>query len=595
MSQGKNKRSISQFINQYRSLIKESDSADNKKPVKVAILSSFTANGIKETLYVKCHEIGIFADIYICPYNQYAEDIFTDDSPLYRFQPDLIIVFIDVIRIQGDRYLLANAEKNMDNRLWATDKTEELSGLIEKMKENSKAKIIFHNLSVPINSPMGILEIKQDCGLFESVELINSNLREKYKKDPQVFIFDYNTLSSRLGKEQIFDYQLYYLGDIKVNTENIPDLCDEYLPYILTFASQTRKCIVLDLDNTLWGGIIGEDGIDGINLGLSPEGRPFVEFQKYLLSLYYRGIILAINSKNNFDDAMKVIRVHPDMVLRENHFAAFRINWVDKITNLQSLVNELNIGLDSVVFIDDDKLNCMMIRSALPEVLVVELPEDPSLYLQTLMNLKVFDTFQITEEDQKKGQMYVEQRQRTDFLKNASTINEYLTGLNMVVTIESANEFTIPRISQLCQKTNQFNMTTKRYLEENIRAFVQDPEYLVVGINVKDKFGDNGLSGAAIVKKEGRIWTIDTFLLSCRVIGRKIEEALIGTILMQAKKGGAKELIGVFIPTKKNAPAQDFYSKNGFSHLATIDGKEQWAFDISREFHIPDFIKIIMR
>ncbi len=357
----------------------------------------------------------------------------------------------------------------------------------------------------------------------------------------------------------------------------------------------TKKCLVLDLDDTLWGGIIGEDGLEGIKLGPTPEGRPFLEFQKYILSLFNRGIILAINSKNNLEDALNVLRKHPYAVLKEKHFASIKINWDDKISNMKAIADEINIGLDSLVFFDDDKLNREMVSSALPEVKVVDLPDDPSLYLKTLMELNDFNSFHFSEEDKARGRMYADQRKRQELSQTATDITEYLKALNMKVTIEPASPFNIPRISQLTQKTNQFNMTTRRYSEEDIKKLSGNKNYLVFSVKVEDKFGDNGITGIAIVKKEEKKWIIDSFLLSCRIIGRRVEETMLAYILEEAKKEKVKTLIGEFISTKKNTPAKEFYHKNGFKPIEKKGGVQWWEFLIKKEYKYPKFIKVVKK
>ena len=586
---------IVDYLNLYKELEQKIAvaKAQDAKTIKIAILSSFTIKGIKETLFVKCHELGVNAEFYIGDYNQYAQEILDENSGLYRFEPDLIIIFIDSMSILGEQYLLPYQISDKQRKKWIIEKSEWMKSSIMKLKENLSSKILLHNFEVPLHSPLGISESKQKLGFIESVELLNFKLRELFKNDAQVFVFDYNSFCSKVGKENVIDYKLYYLADIKINLQLIPQLCDEYLAYIKPLVHLAKKCIVLDLDNTLWGGIIGEDGLEGIKLGPTPEGMPFLQFQKYLISLFNRGIILAINSNNNIDDALKVFKEHPYMALKEEHFAAMQINWSDKVSNMKAIADELNIGIESMVFIDDGKLNREMVKSSLPEVLVVDLPDDTSLYLKTLMEINDFNTYESTEEDKKRGMMYAEQRKRTEFQKTATDLTEYLKGLEMVVQIEKANSFTIPRISQLTQKTNQFNMTTRRYHEEEIKKF-SSSNFLVVSINVKDKFGDNGITGAAIVEK-GINWNIDTFLLSCRIIGRKVEEALLGYILKEAKKEKAKELTGYFIQTKKNIPAKDFYKNNGFRLIENNNGTEKWAYDISKEFNAPGFIKIIIK
>jgi len=284
-----------------------------------------------------------------------------------------------------------------------------------------------------------------------------------------------------------------------------------------------------------------------------------------LLSLHERGIILAVNSRNNSEDAMQVIKEHPDMVLREKHFACLKINWNDKVTNLQEIAQELNIGIDSILFMDDDNVNRDFMREALPEVLTVELPNDPSLYTQTLMELNEFNVLKITDEDKKRGKMYLQQRERIEFKKSSINFEEYLKQLGIKIHIKKADEFTIPRISQLTLKTNQFNLTTKRYQEEEIMRFSQDKKKIVGCARIEDKFGDYGITGAFVVNKDNpEEWVMDTFLLSCRVIGRGVEEGILDYIVNDAKKNNVKRLIGNFIPTKKNKPSESFLPNFGF-------------------------------
>lgn len=588
-------KGIMDYFKVYKKLNQEIESGKvtGEKTIKIAILSSFTITGIKETLFVKCCEIGVAPSIYVGAYNQYTQEILSEDSALYEFDPDLTIIFIDARALFGDHYLIPYQISDSERKDLVEEKFEEISTLIEKLKENSPSKILLHNFEVPLHSPLGILENKQEFGFIESVETLNKKIKDSFKIDPQVFILDYDSFCSRIGKDNVLDHKMYYLGDMKLDLQRIPDLSNDYLAYIKPMISATRKCIVLDLDNTLWGGVIGEDGLEGIKLGPTPQGRPFLEFQKYLLSLFNRGVILAINSKNNADDALSVFREHPHAVLKERHFASMHINWNDKISNMKAIAEELNIGLDSIVFIDDDKLNREMLQKALPDVHVVDLPDDSSLYLKTLMEISDFNTLQITEEDKKKGRMYAEQRKRHTVKRGATDITEYLKALEMVMTVETANSFNIPRISQLTQKTNQFNMTTRRYQEEDITKFAEDDSFLVVSVKVGDKYGDNGIVGAAIVEKKLEAWRIDTFLLSCRVLGRKIEENMLAYILDMARKDNVKKVIGEFIHTKKNVPAKDFFSKNSFRLSDSINDIELWEYDVSRGYPYIEFIKTI--
>ena len=564
----------------------------SKKEINLAILSSFTIRGIEEGLRLKCQEIGIAPNIYVGGYNQYAQEILNPESGLYKTHQDVVVLFIDIRALLGEQFFFSYQFSGMQRREWVKEKIAELESLVFELKKRLSAKIIIHNFEVPMHTPLGILENKQDFGLHESIRALNDLLRDAHKTDSQVFVFDYDAFCSKTGKRNIIDYKMYYLGDVKLHFSRIPELCEEYLAYVKPLMSLNRKCLVLDLDNTLWGGVIGEEGLGGIKLGPTPEGRPFWEFQKYLLSLFQRGIILTINSKNNPEDALRVFREHPHAVLKEEHFAATKINWDDKVSNMRALAEEINLGIESFVFIDDDHINRDMVRKMLPEVKVVDFPEDPALYVKIISELDDFHTLTLTDEDKERGKTYATERQRKEVRNVAADLNEYLRNLQTVVTIDCANPITIPRIAQLIAKTNQFNMTTRRYTEEQVRELTGRPDFLIVSLSARDRFGDNGIVGVAIVEKGSMQWRIDTFLLSCRVIGRRIEETLLAYIADQASKEGAGALIGEFIPTGKNMPAKGFYANNGFTRTSSTEAMELWEYDLSKGYSYPDLIQL---
>ena len=463
-----------------------------------------------------------------------------------------------------------------------------MSYLVETFLDNSNSKLVITNFQIPVYSPYGINEQKEDFGMKQLVYEINNKIRHELKDQPLVFIYDFNEFVMKFGEYNVFNYQDYFFGDIKISIDYIPKFADELLGYVNAVMGITKKCIVLDLDNTLWGGIIGEDGFDNIKLGDDAVGRSFVEFQKRLLALNQRGIILAINSKNNFEDAMEVIKKHPSMILREDNFACMKINWDDKVTNLQEISKELNIGLDSMVFFDDDLINQEFVKTSLPEVLVVELPNDSSQFAQIITKMKEFDVLKITEEDVKRNEMYLVQKKRTELKNKIVDFDEFLKQMNIEVNIKKADSFTIPRISQLTLKTNQFNLTTKRYQQEEISSFSSDKDRIVECVQVSDKFGDNGITGVYIIeKKDSKEWIIDTFLLSCRIMGRKVEEAMLYQIIEKAKNLGIKKIKGKFIPTKKNKPAENFYSDCGFKKEG-----DYWVFNTDQVMKKPEQIKL---
>ena len=555
--------------------------------MKVAILSSFTLNGLSETLHVKCSDLGIRYQSYMSGYNQYNQEILNSKSKLYNFSPDVTFLIIDVRNFFGNSFHSAHNISDDERKILAKEKINDLENLVQTFEKNSKSKLVITTLNVPSYSPNGIIETKLEFGFHEMIEEINTSLRQISKKHVSLYVYDFRQFISKFGENNVFDNRQFHLGDIQIAFNFIPFLANDFMSYIKPMCGTNRKCIVLDLDNTLWGGIVGEDGFDGIELGDTPNGKAFVEFQKELLSLWNQGIILAINSKNNLEDAMKVISEHPNMILREKHFANIQINWDDKAINLKKIVDEINIGLNSIVFFDDDKINCERIKQEFPEVLTVNLFGDPSQFSTILKELNDFNVLQRTTEDKKRGEMYSQQRERKNLERNVSNLDDFLNELDIRVKIKKSNDFLIPRISQLTLKTNQFNLTTRRYQEEEIRNLSNDTNFSVGCAQVLDKFGDNGVTGVYIVKKNETYWTIDTFLLSCRIMGRGVENAILSQILKEAKLNGVEELRAEFIPTPKNKPAENFLADYGFTKQDNF-----WVYKLNNDIKSPNHLKV---
>lgn len=322
-----------------------------------------------------------------------------------------------------------------------------------------------------------------------------------------------------------------------------------------------KKCIVLDLDNTLWGGIIGEDGLSGIQLSLASPGGSFMAFQQALLDLQQRGVLLAINSKNNYEDAMEVIRTHPNMILKEPHFAAVRINWNEKTQNIRELAQELNIGLDSMVFLDDTAANREAMRAFVPEVETPELPADPSEYTKFLLSLDYFETRVITDEDKMRGNLYVTERLRKEAEKSFADPTEFLKSLGLEISVYRDRTSSIERLAQLTEKTNQFNTKKQPLSVAELEVLMQSPQATVFYGNVTDRFGDHGITAFALVHTGSPEWRIESFILSCRIIGRGVEEAFLHAIAAAALREGAQMLKIEFVETEKNAPARAFIEK----------------------------------
>ncbi len=574
-------------LSDYITLSKQVDDLKFEKKLKVAILSSFTLNGLDETIHVKCSELGIRYQSFVAGYNQHNQQLLDPKSDYYNFSPDITFLILDIRNFLGENYYNFYNMSIKERKSFSKEKINELESVINFFKNNSKSKLIISNFNIPSYSPNGILELKSEFGFYEMIEEINNSLRDISKTHNSIYIFDFIRFVSKFGEKNIFDYRQFHLGDIQITFNFIPFFADELMSYVKPMSSINKKCIVLDLDNTLWGGVIGEDGFDGIELGHTPNGKAFVEFQKELLSLWNQGIILAINSKNNFDDAIKVIKEHPNMILREKNFASVQINWNDKSENLKNIADEINIDLNSIVFCDDDKINQERIKQEFPEVLTLELPDDPSQFVPILKDLNDFNVLQRTDEDKKRGEMYSQQKKRQNLERTISNLDDFLKELDIRVKIKNSTDFLIPRISQLTLKTNQFNLTTKRYQEEEIRNLSKDTNFSVGCAQVLDKFGDNGITGVYIVKKNEDSWLIDTFLLSCRIIGRGVEHAILSEILKDAKTNGIKEIKAQFIPTQKNKPAENFLSDYGFTKQ-----NEFWVYKLNNDIKSPNHLKV---
>lgn len=583
-----NDMKLSDYISLYNEIRKMNEKEVAKyKDLKVCILRSFTYEQIEPIIGVECFKNGFYPEILIGGYNQYTQEVLDKNSFLYKFNPNIIIMAVrleEMYKTLYDDYIeVVNDVEPIKKEI--LNKFDEL---IRILKDNTSADILIHNFITPMYPYFSLYDFQTQKGLINLVRSLNLELVYLVKKYSGVYIIDMDYLASIYGKENIYDKNMWYMSRNPYKMSFYMDLSKEYLKYIRSIYGIKKKCIVLDLDNTLWGGIVGEDGFDGIKLGDDYPGRCYKDFQKELLKLNKRGIILAVNSKNNFDDAIKVINEHPDMILREENFACLKINWTDKATNLMEICQELNIGLDSILFIDDNPAECELIRQALPEVEVINLPTNLTNYKDIINEVDYFETLNLTDEDLKKADMYKRQVKRDSYKKTFTNLKEYYKSLEMEVTIKQADDFSIPRIAQLTQKTNQFNLTTRRYTEEDVRSMLYN-NFNIYSMNVSDKFGDNGITGVAIVEKiSSDEWYIDSFLLSCRIMNRTLENVLLWYIYEEAKKAGVIRLIGRYIPTSKNIPVKDFYKNLNFKEV-----EDKYVFDIKREeIRCPSYVKV---
>lgn len=436
--------------------------------------------------------------------------------------------------------------------------------------------------------------IEDNRDVSEAIVEYNSALFALSKEYQNVKVVDFSDFCGRYSNAELIDWKFYFLSQMTLN----PKLHKEFKCWlerkIESIASIRKKCLVLDLDNTLWGGVLGEDGVDGIRIGGDYPGKAFLYWQEAILQLAKSGIILAVCSKNNQQDVFDVWEKNPYLVLKKEHFAAYRINWTDKATNIRELSAELNIGLDSMVFVDDNPTERELIRQALPMVSVPDFPDQPYElpdFYKTIVE-RYFQIYTLTEEDKKKTEQYKANAERREAQAAFTDFNKYLESLQMTITVEPANAFNIPRIAQMTQKTNQFNLTTRRYTEADIKIRLESG-WRIWCISVADKFGDNGITGVIMLNNT----EIDSLLLSCRILGKGIEFAFIKTVLHLVRESGCKSVSANYLPTAKNAQVADFYEKCGFNCLhVNLDGSKSYSIDLEKsDLSVNHYYNIIIK
>lgn len=535
------------------------------RPLRIAVLRSYTAEPLEPVLKLRLLLDGWQPAIWFGGFNQFRQDVLDPASGLHTTTPDLVLLLTRIDELVPD-FVSDFTESTAAH--WAERLDSEAEALVDlaaRVAESTRAQVIVANATLLRGPYLGVFDAQRGDGQAHLLQGFNRRLAAGASERPGVFVWDFDGLVRQLGHETIYDAKLWYTSKCPFRPAACPAIVDDLMRSITSVLTAPKKCIALDLDNTLWGGVIGEDGIDGIKLGHTYPGNCYRDFQKALLALHRRGILLAINSKNNEDDALKAIDEHPDMVLRREHFAATRINWRDKAENLRELAAELNIGLESIVFVDDNPVECDRVRRECPACEVVLLPDKPYLVPEALRRTAGLENIRLTDEDRRKGDQYRARAERVRLEGQHGSLDEFLASLELEVLATPATSFSIPRIAQLTQKTNQLNMTTRRYTEAQVQAMAADPRWAVYAVSSRDRFGDDGIVGVFIVEFGRDTAVIDTFLLSCRVIGRGIERFMMASIAELAQARGLRTLVGEFIPTAKNKPAAGLYEQAGFT------------------------------
>jgi FkbH-like protein len=570
----------------------------SNKELRLALLASSNLDLLEKPLTDRLVEKGFSPKIWNPGFNQYRQAILDPSSGLYKEKSEAILLLLDAADLFASCLAHPYNHSIEDIPAIVESTKEEVSSLVRTIAAHLSSATVFLNTlsSSDLSGTYHGLEYNSGFSFRQIVASYNAGLRELTRNFAHVVIVDVEALVEAVGAECWHDPRLWYLGRIRLSSRAHGLLASEYANYIAACWGDVRKCIVLDLDNTLWGGIIGEDGMTGIQIGYEGIGLAFVDFQRELLNLQQKGILLAICSKNNPDDAYEVIRNHPAMVLREEHFATAQINWNDKAENIHDIARQLNIGVDSLVFIDDNPVERQRVREAVPEVVVPEWPHDPCYYKRALCQIagEYFLKFDVTDDDRRRGEMYHAQAERKRLEESSGNLDAFFRSLQMKLTISTVDSQTLPRVAQLTQKTNQFNLTTRRYTESEIAAMSADVGCRVYWLKLEDRFGPNGIVGVLILRKQSaEWWHIDTFLLSCRVIGRTVEDALLGYAVRDLKELGATCITGEYIPTAKNGIVENLYGKLDFTPKDSDENRTTWALDLNQKsITVPEWFEI---
>ena len=549
---------------------------------RVAILRSFTIETTVPFLRALSRLYGIDLPVKVGEFNSYAQEIIDPGSWLYEFDPQIIVLAVQTRDVVPQLWDVAPGATTEDLEQQARDCVARFTALLDLLRSRTSAAVIVQNLELPQDLNAGILDARRPGGQAEAIRGINRELDAAALRYEGMYVLDYDALVSRHGRAHWTDERKWLTSRAPVASGCLIHLAREYVKFIVPICGRQAKVLVVDLDNTLWGGVIGEDGPDGIKLGGEYPGAAHTALQRAILNVGERGVLLAICSKNNEADALEALRSHAGMLLRPGDFAAMRINWNDKAGNLREIAAELNVGLDSLAFLDDNPVERQQVRLAVPEVTVIDLPQDPTGYAAALRATPVFERLAITLEDRNRHRFYAEQRERRQLESAAGSMEDFYRSLEMRAEWIGVDASTLARIAQLTQKTNQLNMTTRRYTESEVRELVRDPAWNLSGIRVIDRFGDNGIVGVMFVNTAGEVAEIDTFLLSCRVIGRTVETAMLARACAIAVSGGCKQLAGWFLPTKKNAPAAGIFSGHGFVAVEQTDSGTRWQLDLAQ-------------
>ncbi|RJP16092.1 MAG: HAD-IIIC family phosphatase [Candidatus Abyssobacteria bacterium SURF_5] len=546
------------------------------RPIRLALVGGSTLEHFSDVLAFWLAMEGFRLELYLSPYDTMRQTILDAGSDLYAFNPELVWIFCTEKDVRISLSSAAGHSPEIISQA-VQSAVQECSELWQTINSRCSAYIIQNNADLPCERIFGNLECAVDWSRLNLLRRFNLELASRLRAG--ITILDFEYISSAFGKYRWFDHRYWFHSKHAFSLDAAGLVAFHAARLIGALKGAAKKCIVLDLDNTLWGGVVGDDGLAGIRLGVSADGEAFVAFQEYLKGLADRGVLLAVCSKNEDGTAKEPFLKHPDMRLKLQDISVFIANWNNKADNICTIAKTLNIGLDSLVFIDDNPAERELVRSLLPMVTVPEMPEDPADYIRTLDRLSLFETVSFSSEDRKRGQMYRENAARQEHQEKFTDLTSFLASLDMEATVGSPDAFHVKRMSQLINKSNQFHLTGTRYTESQIEGFAADPDYMVRYFKLKDKFGDNGLISVVVLKREQADLLINTWVMSCRVLSRGMEEFICNEILSLARNGGCSRVLGCYVPSSKNQLVQGLFGRLQFRKvLQEENGATHWEY-----------------
>ena len=559
--------------------LKKEDS--NNPTIKIALVGDTATQFLAMAIKGMGIERGFNVCLFEAEYNQVERQFLDPTSELYEYDADFVVVFQSTQKL-GEKHSLCNLEEQMT---LADERMAFVRSIVEAPAFTTK-KILYFNYPEIEDTVFGSYANKVESSFTYQVRKLNYGLMKLAKQYANLFICDIAGLQNKFGRDYMFASNVYVSTEMVLSVDALPYVASRVMDIVCSIKGLFKKCLILDLDNTVWGGVIGDDGLEGIQLGHGLGiGKAFTEFQMWVKKLKQRGVIICVASKNNEETAKEPFEKHPDMVLKLDDIAVFQANWETKVDNIRTIQRILNIGFDSMVFLDDNPFERNMVRENIQGITVPELPEDPGEYLEYLYSLNLFETASYSNADKDRTKQYQVEAKRVSLQKTFANEADFLKSLNMVSVVSGFTKFNTPRVAQLSQRSNQFNLRTVRYTEADIEAFAYNSDVIDLSFTLEDKFGDNGLIAVVIMKKQDdETLFVDTWFMSCRVLKRGMENFTLNTMVEKAKEKGYRRIIGEYLPTLKNKMVEEHYPNLGFTKK---EGAKSGLYELDVETYVP--------